>query len=56
MAQYEDITIDQGTDFAIELHLADKNGATKDLTNHLVNAKIKKPTTVILLILMILIL
>jgi hypothetical protein len=42
MAQYEDITIDQGTDFAIELHLADKNGATKDLTNHLVNAKIKK--------------
>jgi len=42
MAQYEDITIDQGTDFAIELHLANKDGTTKNLSNHFVNAKLKK--------------
>lgn len=42
MAQYEDITIDQGTDFAIELHLVNKDGSVKDLSNHFVNAKLKK--------------
>lgn len=42
MAQYEDITIDQGTDFAMELHLANTNGTTKNLANHAVAAKIKK--------------
>ena len=42
MAQYEDITIDQGADVAVELHLADNTGAVKNLTNHSVAAKMKK--------------
>lgn len=42
MAQYEDITIDQGADAAIELHLVDKDGAVKNLTGFSVNAKLKK--------------
>ena len=42
MAQYEDITIDQGTDVAIELRLAETNGNAKNLTNHIISAKIKK--------------
>jgi hypothetical protein len=42
MAQYEDITIDQGTDFAMELQLGEDNGSVKDLTNYTVSAKIKK--------------
>ena len=31
MAQYEEFTIDQGADVAIELHLVDKNDAKKNL-------------------------
>jgi hypothetical protein len=42
MAQYEDITIDQGADAAIELHLVDRDGSVKDLTGFSVNAKLKK--------------
>jgi len=42
MAQYEDITIDQGTDFAMELYLANKNGTVKNLANHSISAKLKK--------------
>ena len=42
MAQYEDITIDQGTDFAMELHLANKDQPTKNLTDHTVAGKLKK--------------
>lgn len=42
MARYEDITIDQGADVAIELHLATANGAAKNLTNHVISSKIKK--------------
>jgi hypothetical protein len=42
MAQYEDITIDQGTDFAMELQLGEDDGSVKDLTNYTVSAKIKK--------------
>ena len=42
MAQYEDITIDQGTDFAIELHLVNRDGSVKNLANHTINAKLKK--------------
>jgi len=42
MATYEDISIDQGTDTTIRLELVDENGAVKDLTNHLVAAKLKK--------------
>ncbi len=42
MAQYEEFTIDQGTDVAIEIHLQDENGNTKDLTNHTVKAQLRK--------------
>ena len=42
MATYEEITIDQGADVAIELHLVDVTGAAKNLTNYAVAAKMKK--------------
>ena len=42
MAQYEEFTIDQGADVAIELHLVDKNDAVKNLSGHTVAAKLKK--------------
>ena len=42
MAQYEEFTIDQGADVALELHLIDKTGAVKNLSNYSVNAKLKK--------------
>lgn len=42
MAQYEEITIDQGADVAVEIHLIDKDGGKKDLTNHTITAKMKK--------------
>lgn len=42
MAQYEEFTIDQGSDVAIELHLVDKNDAVKNITGHTVTAKLKK--------------
>ena len=42
MAHYEDITIDQGADAAIEIYMVDTNGATKNLTNYAIAAKLKK--------------
>ena len=42
MATYEEFTIDQGSDVAIELHCVDENGNTKDLTNHTITADMKK--------------
>ena len=45
MAQYEEFTLDQGADVAIELHLVDKNGATKNLTGYTATAKMKKTYT-----------
>ena len=42
MAQYEEFTLSQGTDFAAELHLVDGQGDPKDLTNHTVDCRIKK--------------
>lgn len=41
MAHYEDITIDQGTDVSIELHLINKDKSIKDLTDFTVNASMK---------------
>jgi hypothetical protein len=42
MAYYEDFSIDQGTDVAIQLELVDKDtGSAKDLTNHTVAAQMK---------------
>ena len=34
MAYYEDLTIDQGTDVAIDLYLVNKDGTAKDLTGY----------------------
>lgn len=42
MAQYEDITIDQGADVAVEVHLINKDGSARNLTNHTIAAKLKK--------------
>ena len=42
MAQYEEFTIDQGADVAIELHLVDKNDAVRIISGHTVTAKLKK--------------
>jgi len=42
MATYEDFTIDQGTDVALQLELVNADGSTKDLTGHTVSAKMKK--------------
>ena len=42
MAQYEELTIDQGSDVTIELHLVDKNDTAKNLTGHSLTAKLKK--------------
>lgn len=39
MARYEDLTIDQGSDVTIEVHLVDQNEAAKDLTGYTVTAK-----------------
>ena len=41
MALYEDITIDQGSDVAIELHLLNKDKSVKDLTGYTVTAAMK---------------
>jgi len=45
MAQYEEISIDQGADVAITFDCFDETGAKKDLTNHTVYAKLKKNYT-----------
>lgn len=45
MAQYEEITIDQGADASVELHLVNTDGSKKNLTNHTVTAKMKKNYT-----------
>lgn len=42
MADYEDFTIDQGADVAIELHLQETDGSKKNLTGHSVLAKMKR--------------
>jgi len=42
MADYEEITIDQGADVAIELHLVEQDGSKKDLTDYSANAKMKR--------------
>jgi len=42
MAHYEEISIDQGADIAIQLHLADQDGSVKDLTGYSFAAKLKR--------------
>ena len=42
MADYEDFTIDQGADVAIELHLQEQDGSKKNLTGHSALAKMKR--------------
>lgn len=45
MADYEDFTIDQGADVAIELQLVEFNNSTKNLTGHTAAAKMKRSYT-----------
>ena len=42
MAQFEEITIDQGADATIQLELVNQDGSAKNLVNHSVTAKLKK--------------
>ena len=42
MSQFEDFTIDQGTDFNIQLELVDKNNAKKNLAGYSCAAQIRK--------------
>jgi len=42
MAQEETLTIDQGSDVAIELHLVNKDGNVRDLNAHTFYMKMKK--------------
>jgi hypothetical protein len=42
MADYEDFSIDQGADVAIELHLKELDGSAKNLTGHTLTSKIKR--------------
>lgn len=42
MAQYEEFTIDQGADVAVEIHLVNMDNSKKNLTGYSVAAKLKK--------------
>lgn len=42
MARYQDLTIDQGADVAIEIDLVDEDGSKKDLTGYSAAAKMKR--------------
>jgi len=42
MAQYEELTIDKGTDVTLQLELEDTSGNPKNLTNYTVAGKVKK--------------
>ena len=42
MAQYEDLTIDQGADVAIQLELLEKDGSIKNLVGFSAAAKMKR--------------
>jgi hypothetical protein len=39
MSHFEDLTIDQGTDVSIDIHLVTKSGEKKDMTGYTVAAK-----------------
>mgnify|MGYP003675479430 FL=1 len=41
-ANYEDITINQGTDISVEIHLVHDSGSTYNLSNHSVAASLKR--------------
>lgn len=42
MSYYDDFELNQGADWALTLELANKDGSTKDLTNHTVQAMLKR--------------
>ena len=42
MAQYEDISIDQGSDVTLKLELTNENGIAKDLTGFTAASKIRR--------------
>ena len=46
MAQYEEFSIDQGTDVAVEIHCIDSTtNSAKDLSGYSISAKLKKTYT-----------
>lgn len=45
MSKYEEFAIDQGSDFAMELHLEEHDGSVKDLTGYSVSAMAKRTYT-----------
>ena len=45
MAEYEDITIDKGSDVSVEVHLVEGDGSIKDLSGYSAAAKLKKTYT-----------
>ena len=45
MSKYEEFSIDQGSDFAMELHLEEPDGSIKDLNGYSVNAMAKRTYT-----------
>lgn len=45
MAQYEEFTIDQGSDVAIEIHCTSLDGSVKNLAGYSAAAKLKKTYT-----------
>ena len=42
MAQYEEFTIDQGTDVSVEIHCVNTDNTVKDLTGYTATSKLKK--------------
>jgi hypothetical protein len=42
MAQYEELSIDKGTDVTVQLELEDTSGNPKNLTNYTVAGKVKR--------------
>lgn len=42
MAQYEEITLDKGSDATVQLELGEVDGSRKNLTNYTVTARLKK--------------
>tara|TARA_B100000287_G_C20663246_1_gene790863 strand:+ start:2059 stop:2412 length:354 start_codon:yes stop_codon:yes gene_type:complete len=42
MAQFEEITLDQGADATLQLELVNTDGSKKDLSNYTITSKIKK--------------
>jgi len=42
MSSYEDIVIKQGTDYAMQIEVANVDGSKKDLTDYTINSQLRK--------------